>query len=81
MYNQVSDEDESGREQQSRHEIAMELRERLAQLTSDFNNSMVELRKELAKVNKLVTEDVPNSVRANLGRVYNELGKLDLYNK
>ena len=75
------DVDESGREQQARHEIAMELRERLEKLTSDFNNSLVELRKELARINKLVTEDVPNSVRANLGRVYNELGKLDLYNK
>lgn len=76
-----SDVDESGRAQQERHEIAMELRERLEKLTTDFNKSLVELRKELARVNKLVTEDVPNAVRANLGRVYNELGKLDLYNK
>ena len=75
------DVDESGRAQQERHEIAMELRERLEKLTTDFNKSLVELRRELARVNKLVTEDVPNAVRANLGRVYNELGKLDLYNK
>ena len=75
------DVDASGRAQQERHEIAMELRERLEKLTMDFNNTLVELRKDLARVNKLVTVDVPNAVRANLGRVYNELGKLDLYNK